>query len=270
MLLNGLPATELSLLDRGLAYGDGLFETLLVQRGRPVFLTEHLARLQLGCGVLGLVTDMAALRAEIDLVLDWPEARSAVMKIMLTRESKGRGYQPGTSACNRIIALHRVPDYSEQRPEQGIATFLCRQALARQPVLAGLKHLNRLEQVLASREWPDDSFLEGLMLDTTGLVIEGTRTNVFAVIDGKLKTPAVDQCGVAGVLRAVLLQHFEGSVQVASITLNELQRASEVFVCNSVNGIWPVTSLHADGNSWRYSVGDYARSAQQRFREALA
>ena len=177
MLLNGQPATAISLQDRGLAYGDGLFETILIRNGKPLLLDEHLVRLQRGCAVLGLEPDVIALHHEISMLLAQPAARDSVLKIMLTREASGRGYRPLTAACNRLLTLHAAPDYRANSPEQGIAMFVCKQRLARQPVLAGIKHLNRLEQVLASSEWPDDSFLEGLMLDP--LVESGRHTFMF-------------------------------------------------------------------------------------------
>lgn len=262
MLLNGQPATAISLQDRGLAYGDGLFETILVRSGKPLLLDEHLARLQRGCSVLGLEPDLAALQQELASLLAHPAARDTVLKITLTREAAGRGYRPLTAACNRLLTLHAVPDYRARAPEQGIAMFVCNQRLARQPVLAGLKHLNRLEQVLASREWPDESFLEGLMLDTEGLVIEGTRTNIFAVIGGQLLTPTLDNCGVRGVMRDWLLRRFGNMAGERMFTLGQLRAASEIFICNSVIGVWPVTQIQHGADRYSCDIGPRTRQAQ--------
>lgn len=262
MLLNGQPATAISLQDRGLAYGDGLFETILIRNGKPLLLDEHLVRLQRGCAVLGLEPDVIALHHEISMLLAQPAARDSVLKIMLTREASGRGYRPLTAACNRLLTLHAAPDYRANSPEQGIAMFVCKQRLARQPVLAGIKHLNRLEQVLASSEWPDDSFLEGLMLDTEGCVIEGTRTNVFAVIGGQLLTPMLDHCGVQGVMRDWLLQRFGDMACERRFTLGQLRAAREVFVCSSVIGVWPVTQIQHGDERHNYSIGSHTRQAQ--------
>lgn len=270
MLLNGQPASEISLLDRGLAYGDGLFETILVHQGNPVFLARHLHRLQHGCIRLGMQLDINALQQELLQVLALPASRNSVVKVIVTRLAGGRGYRPGSSGCNRIITLHAAPDHQSRQPGQGIAMFVCKQRLARQPVLAGLKHLNRLEQVLASQEWPAETFMEGLMLDTEGLVIEGTRSNVFAVIYGKLLTPDLRHCGVAGVMRGVLLEKFAGDVGIASFTLDQLKRADELFVCNGINGVWPVTELHVEGQPWQYPLGARSQQAQAWFVEALA
>ena len=267
MFLNGQPASAISLQDRGLAYGDGLFETILVRGGKPLLLAGHLARLQRGCAVLGLEPDMGALEQELATVLADPASADCVVKIVLTRVAGGRGYRPAGNACNRILTRHAVPDYRPHKPEQGIGMFLCTQRLAHQPVLAGLKHLNRLEQVLASREWPDDSVLEGLMLDSDGFVIEGTRSNVFAVIDGKLQTPSLQQCGIAGVMRDWLLARFGTGADVTQLTRGQLERASEIFVCSSVIGVWPVTSLRCGTDTWSYPVGPATAQAQAWARE---
>ncbi len=269
MLLNGQPASEITLLDRGLAYGDGLFETILVCHGKPVFLAEHLARLQHGCQQLGMELDSGALQSELATVLATAAAHS-VLKIMVTRHASGRGYRPGNATCNRILSMHPAPGYRDRHPELGIAMFLCKQQLSRQPALAGLKHMNRLEQVLASREWPDESFMEGLMLDTEGLVIEGTRSNVFAVIEGKLLTPDLSHSGVKGVMRNVLLEKFGAAATVAAISLQQLREADEIFICNSINGVWPVLTLATADETWYFSCGPRASQAQAWFAGALA
>lgn len=268
MLLNGQPASGISLQDRGLAYGDGLFETILVHNGHVVLLDAHLRRLREGCERMGLAFDEKAIRHDLKAVLSHVDAANSVLKLMLVRKAGGRGYRPGTDACNRIVTVHPQPIYSGN-PEQGIAMFLCQQRLARQPALAGLKHLNRLEQVLASREWPDERFHEGLMLDTGDLVIEGTRSNVFAVVDGRLVTPQLDHCGVDGVLRRTLLTHFGPRAQQAELTVSQLQAADEVFVCNSVFGVWPVTTLHLTSERRQFPVGAFTREAADCFSEAL-
>jgi 4-amino-4-deoxychorismate lyase len=271
MLLNGQAATDLSLLDRGLAYGDGLFETILVSAGRPVLLKQHLARLARGCQRLGLQPEWNELSSEIQHILDTNSQHVTpfVLKVMLTRMAGGRGYRSASTACNRILTLHSAPADAALHSKNGIAAFICQQRLALQPTLAGLKHLNRLEQVLASQEWPDDSFQEGVMLDTADRVIEGTRSNVFLVTQGQLVTPALDQCGIAGVLREVLLAQFGSAVTVQQVDLNTVLGAQEVFVCNSIFGVWPLTSLRHGAQTQHYEIGQYARAAQRHFQAAV-
>lgn len=261
MLVNGQSLALLPLDDRGLAYGDGLFETILIRNHQPLLLQQHLQRLGRGCERLGLQLDQAAFDSELQQVLDGPAAANAVLKIMLTRSAGGRGYRPGANSTNRIFTLHAVPTYPAST-QTGITAFLCQQRLARQPALAGLKHLNRLEQVLASLEWPEGEVMEGLMLDTEGLVIEGTRSNIFLTKGNSLVTPDLRNCGVDGVLRAVLLQHFAGAAVVADVTLEQLQDADEVFFCNSVFGVWPLTTLLVGNERWQFTPGRFTAQAR--------
>ena len=143
---------------------------------------------------------------------------------------------------------------------------LCDLRLARQPRLAGIKHLNRLENVLARQEWGDATIAEGLLADSEGLVVEATSMNVFWQQAGKVLTPLLDQCGVAGTLRAALLEH--GAVAQASLTLHQLADVERLWVANSVQGVWPVTTLlAADGSllqRWPLSQPDpFQRLAHQ-------
>lgn len=269
MLINGQPADKLPLADRGLAYGDGLFETIRINEGRLVLGSGHLARLQNGCDRLQLVLDRKALDAEIAALLGATTNGSGILKIIVTRGSSGRGYRPAAGAGTRILTLHPLPEFQAGQREHGIRAFVCKLRLGLQPVLAGLKHLNRLEQVLASLEWPDESFQEGLMLDTAGNVIEGTRSNVFIATDTALLTPSLEQCGVAGVLREALLQHFGATAEIARITLRQLETAREVFFCNSVAGVWPLHSLLTEEGERHWQPGPRALEAQRVFDEAL-
>jgi 4-amino-4-deoxychorismate lyase len=274
MWVNGQAATQLSLLDRGLAYGDGLFETILLQQGKPVWLDAHLGRLQNGCDRLGLHIDRMLLQGEITAFLEQNQhlilpKSQAVLKIMLTRQSGGRGYRAATRLCNRILTLHPAPSDSAHNATHGIKAFLCQFRLAQQPKLAGIKHLNRLEQVLASQEWPDDSYQEGVVLDRADYVIEGTRTNLFAVINQQLLTPGLDQCGVNGIMRQQLLQHFGKQAKVQAFDYHAMLEADEIFVCNSIVGVWPVVSLRLVATHQEFAIGPYARQAQQYFQSVL-
>ena len=163
-----------------------------------------------------------------------------IAKILVTRGSGGRGYNP--AGCSSRVVLRWFP--LVQRPvswsEDGVEVILCQTPLGHSPVLAGMKHLNRLEQVLARAEWQDARFAEGLMFDIAGNLIEGTMSNLFLVKSGKVVTPELSQCGVAGVLRQWLLDAGEPVIGVGSVSREELFQADEVFLANSVMGIWPV------------------------------
>lgn len=258
--VDGQPADSVPLKDRGLAYGDGLFETIAVKAGQPVLLDRHLQRLEEGCRRLALITDHALIRDE---VLAYAAALGdVVLKLILTRGDSQRGYgiNPGAQV-RRIVQGNPPVTYPHAHATDGIRLFACATRLAEQPLLAGLKHLNRLEQVIARAEWQDAEHAEGLMLDMSGRVIEGVFSNLFLVRHGVLLTADLNRCGVAGVMRAEILAqaHALGiPLAVADISLEQLQQADEVFVCNSVYGIWPVRSCAA--MSW--SVGPLTRKLQ--------
>lgn len=245
VLINGAPAATLSVHDRGLLYGDGLFETLAVSGGRPLHWPRHLARLQRGCARLGIpAPDSTRLWEEALRVAGG--AMRAVVKILVTRGQGARGYRPVSGPATRIVSLHPAPEYPAAHGSAGVAVRWCSTRLGLNPALAGLKHLNRLEQVMARAEWDDPDIAEGLMLDTEGHVIEGTMTNLFAVLGATLVTPDLSSCGVCGITRERILEHARElgiPTRVGVLTPAELAEASEVFLCNSLIGLWPVRSL---------------------------
>lgn len=258
--VDGQPSDGLSVHDRGLAYGDGLFETIKVIRGEPELLGRHLDRLGMGCRRLAMACDLLAVRQQI--IAFSAALETGVAKLILTRGDGRRGYGPPSESQSRIILLgSALPEYPVEHYEQGIRLYPCATRLAEQPALAGLKHLNRLEQVLARGEWQDGRFAEGLMCDTSGRVIEGVFSNIFIVESSQLMTPALERCGVAGVMREELLaraRQADISVQVTDISQERLAAADEVFVCNSLYGIWPVRQLEA--SVW--PVGPLTRKLQ--------
>ncbi|SDT39317.1 aminodeoxychorismate lyase [Pseudomonas granadensis] len=265
--VDGQPADSLSLKDRGLAYGDGLFETIAVRGGQPILVDRHLARLAEGCARLAIVADIELIGDEL---LRYAAAMGeGVLKLILTRGDGQRGYAPDPAAPGRRILQGNPPAaYPAAHAGHGIRLFPCNTRLSRQPLLAGLKHLNRLEQVLARAEWQDSEHAEGLMLDRTGRVIEGVFSNLFIVRDGVLITPDLKRCGVAGVMRAEILFQAESLAipsQITDISLEQLQWADEVFVCNSVYGVWPVRAYAA----LNWPVGPLTRKLQTLARALL-
>lgn len=245
--VDGEPTDQVPADDRGLQFGDGLFETIAVVGGRPALLDEHLERLQQDAARLGLPTpDGGALAAEArDLARHAPGC--GVLKILLTAGSGGRGYlRPEPVCLRRILSLHPRPPYPQWHWDTGIPVAVTDVRLAEQQMLGGIKHLNRLEQTLARRAWSQGDWGEGLVRDAGGHVIEGTMSNVFAVRNGRLVTPALSRCGVAGVMRGAIMRHLlDQSRPVAETSLStfDLASADEVFVCNSVVGVWPVTRI---------------------------
>jgi len=257
--VDGKPGNLLPLTDRGLAYGDGLFETIQVNNGLARLLAKHLERLQIGCQRLSLKLDFVLLENELSRFTT--DLGEGVIKLIITRGDGQRGYASSATLSRRILLGSPLPDYPPENATQGVRLFPCQTRLAEQPLLAGLKHLNRLEQVLARAEWQSAEYAEGLLCDYSGRVIEGVFSNLFMVKDGHLLTPDLSRCGVEGVMRAHLLELAESShipFAIRDISREELIGADEVFVCNSLYGIWPVITFEAQ--SW--PIGTVTRTLQ--------
>ncbi|MCA1770010.1 MAG: aminodeoxychorismate lyase [Halomonas sp.] len=224
--------------DRGVAYGDGLFETILLRGGRPLLWDEHLARLARGCHRLGI-----PMPEEHDLAVPLAEAGNGleVLKLTLTRGSGGRGYRPPVSPEPRLRWQLTAFVPAETRWWQGVRVRHCRLRLGLQPALAGLKHLNRLENVLARAEWDDEDIAEGLLCDSDGRLVEATAMNLFWQRAGRLETPRLDRCGVAGSLREALMERLD--IHEVDICPEEVEAAEAVWLGNSVQGVWPVVRL---------------------------
>ncbi len=260
ILVNGESRHTVDVKDRGFQYGDGLFETIEIKQGSPVFLQQHFSRLAKGCDVLGIpFPGVRLLTEEIQKLL--LNSSRAVLKLMITRGSGGRGYQqPEKIKPTRIVSLHPFPDYPNHYKLNGIKARFCHHRLSYNPVLAGLKHMNRLEQILARAEWGSPEFQEGLMRDMDGHVIEGTMSNLFLVKKNKLYTPKLERCGVAGIIRSIIMEAAErDGLEVSQNILNtqDVISADELFLTNSVIGLWPVRSI----DHHQFEIGDMTRKA---------
>ncbi|MGH8305152.1 MAG: aminodeoxychorismate lyase [Steroidobacteraceae bacterium] len=268
--VNGEADGTVSPLERGLHYGDGLFETIACVGGRPRFLALHLARLTLGCVRLGLGVDAAdALRSEVQQLA--AQSDRAILKVLVTRgPARVRGYgTSGGEKATRITLRYRWEPEDPRVAQYGVRVRTAALRLAENPALAGLKHCNRLEQVLARREWTDPDVAEALMFSTAGDLISGTMSNVFLVHGSKLLTPGVDRCGVAGVMRRVVLREAAGAgieAGEARLTAADLARATELFLTNALIGVRPVCAV--DGQA--RSPGPVTRELQQRLALRLA
>ncbi|MEJ0084065.1 MAG: aminodeoxychorismate lyase [Pseudomonadota bacterium] len=241
--VDGIAANSVPLDDRGLQYGDGLFETILVRNGRARFLDAHFARLDLGCQRLGIrFAASADLRAEITRAVAHAPA-AAILKLIVTRGSgPRRGYAPrGTFPPRRVLTLFAAP--SPVSLMEGADARIASLRLAENPVLAGIKHLNRLENVLAAAEPGHELVFESLLLDAAGNIVCGTMSNVFTVIAGRLNTPPVDRCGVAGVMRSVVLRQAAALGIICEqrrMPLADFLAADEVFITNARIGVVPL------------------------------
>lgn len=246
-LVNGAPPKASVLLSRALHYGDGVFRTLLRIEGRWLDFDRHYVKLVQDCRVLGLdPPHVGQLEAELES-LGGGRAQPVVGKIILARSGAGRGYAPTSRVCDRILLRYPAPRYPASCWSEGVAVMASPVVLGSQPMLAGVKHLNRLENMLAARGWPQ-GVQEALMCDAQGAVICGTRSNVFWVQGGRLYTPRLTHCGVAGMMRAKVLDAARAlglQSEQAFAPLADLKQASEVFLTNSLLGIWPVKRLDA-------------------------
>ncbi|HLF09724.1 MAG TPA: aminodeoxychorismate lyase [Gammaproteobacteria bacterium] len=260
-LVNG-QTTGLDPADRGLAYGDGLFETMAAANGRIRWLDYHLQRLEHGCRRLSIPPlDSQEIRREI--INHCPRDGRCVVKLIVTRGSGARGYPPPVSAQpTRILSISSWPDYPSANYTDGIELRTLQLRLGENPALAGLKHLCRLEQVLAQLELRGSDAEEGLLLDSSGYVVGGIASNLFAIRGSELATPKLTRCGVRGVMRRVVLEsatQLELAVAERDLTIAAVQQADEIFVTNSLFGIWPVAQL----DQHTFTRGDKTRQLMQ-------
>lgn len=251
VLVDGLQSEAINVFDRGLMYGDGVFRTLRVRHGLALRWPRHYRKLKADCDALGIACPSENLLTE-DLNVLCAQHPESVIKIIVTRGRGQRGFAANAQApVTRIVMAGPVPEYPPSYGEAGVKLRVCDFRLGWQPRLAGVKHLNRLENVLARMEWSDPAVPEGLLLDIEDNVIEGTMTNLFMVKEGSLITPDLSRCGVAGVQRELILEtaHNNGiSASVENISLDFLLQADEIFLVNSVIGAWQVRELL--GNEW--------------------
>jgi 4-amino-4-deoxychorismate lyase len=242
--VDGLPATQGWPLDRGLQYGDGLFETMLVRAGKVRFEALHRARLEDGCRRLAIAADHDAI---------WSEARglaakqgAALLKLQVTRgDAVARGYTPdGSERARRILSVFPAPAESEL--PQLVRVQSLTHTMGENPRLAGLKHCNRLEQVLARMALRGTGAFEGIMASSSGLLISGTMSNVFVEMDGELLTPALDRCGIAGVMRAVVLREARRAqlpLRSAELPFEVVGRVTGMALSNARLGLLMVHEL---------------------------
>jgi 4-amino-4-deoxychorismate lyase len=260
--INGRRGASIDYRDRGLQYGDGVFETMRVRGGRIRLLDYHLERLFLGCRRLALKSpSQPALRGELERTA--AGRGEAVLKLIVTRGvSSQRGYRPtGRERSTRILTLHALPRHVLAAAATPARVRLCATPIGLNPSLAGLKTLNRLESVLARAEWKDARIWEGLMRDADQNIVCGTMSNLFLRRGSTLMTPMLDRCGVAGVMRRWVL---ETAAQLRlepvqrRIAWKDLRDAEEVFMSNAVIGVRSVASIQRGAERLLHSTFDTA------------
>jgi len=269
VLINGEPASCVSPLDRGLHFGDGVFETIACRQGRVRFLSLHLDRLTTSCERLDIrLGDVGVIRQEITQAA--AGLHDSLIKLIVTRGSAvARGYGwSGTESATRVLLRYAWPQEDTTAWLDGVRVQIARMRLGENAALAGMKHLNRLEQVLARAEVPGKEAAELLLFSSSGRLISGAMSNVFIVRNGGLITPRIDLCGVAGVMRRVVLREATKAglpVEEGTLLEGDLQSAEEVFLTNARIGVWPIRAI----GPRTLAVGEVTRTVQALIAPAL-
>lgn len=278
--VNGVLDAAISPLDRGFAYGDGVFETCRYQSGSIPLWQYHRERLLKSAERLGIPLDEQLLlryRDELLAKIDALQVTDGVLKVTVTRGVGGRGYRvPDAVKPTYCLGIFSGNSLHTGQYRAGVSVRICNLRLSQSPVLAGMKHLNRLEHILARAEWSNE-FAEGLLLDTGANVIEATVSNLFAVKDNRLYTPDLSNAGVAGVMRRLIIEQLapalELDINVVDMDLAFIAAADEIFLCNSVYGIWPVNNVVDDRQKapqqYAYHQHQITQALQQRLEQFL-
>ena len=274
--IDGSDADAVHIQDRALHFGDGLFESIFVRlpEVNAPLMSLHMRRLRTGCKRLDIPFCETSIGRALDNALfQLTDRMKAVergtfdavsLKLIVTRGAGGHGYRPPSAElaqpCVAIVCRGVLRD--KNREQQGVRLNVSPVKLALQPQLAGIKHLNRLEYVIAANRTPCDADEEVLLMDQNDHVIEALHHNVFAVFGTDIITPTLDNCGVNGVMKSWLQSEHQDelneSIQEGELTLEDLFTADELFICNALRGVVPVTQI---GNTF-YQVGAVTRKAQ--------
>lgn len=254
-LTDSLPLDLLN--DRGLAYGHGLFETILLHDSKLPLLERHLTRLEKDSTLLNIPIEYDNIANYLDLFVDQLKAQSitqGIVKVIVTAGQGGRGYQsPGIVQPYIICSYSNMPAGIKEFRNTPIKIRCCEHRLPENQTLAGIKHLNRLDQILARSEWNDDCYTEGLMFTQSNHLIEAVSANVFVKSkSGGWITPSLDLAGIAGVMRSLMIEEIfpacDISVAVSQITMEELSDCQSLLLCNSIKGLATAKSIHNKQN----------------------
>ena len=246
--VNGKISKTIDVRDRSVQYGDGVFETIAVKEKSLKFWKEHYQRLNKGCKVLQIKCPPEIfLKKEINKFLRKTKKEKLVLKIIISRGVGGRGYNPPRNTKpTRILGIYDWPNYPLKNFTKGIQMNICKTRISDQPTLSEIKHLNKLEQIIARLEWQSKAISESIMLDSNDNVIEGTMSNFFGVKENVFYTSTIKFAGIEGIMRGVILKLLKKNKKkyiIKKITLKEFLKFDEIFMCNSIFGIWPVIKI---------------------------
>jgi len=266
--VNGKLVSGIAPTNRGFAYGDGIFRTMRLLNGELLDWPLHYQTLVADCSKIQIVCPSAELLMQefkyfMASALE-AEQSSGIIKIIITRGDGARGYAP-PAICEptRVFVHSALPEYSAEIYSAGVALYTCQTRLASQPLLAGIKHLNRLENVLARAELKDPRFFDGILRDYDDHVIEAVSGNLFISKGGLVMTPALDRCGVAGVMRQKILDWYKtqgNTVVSTNLFMENLLTADAVVIANSVYGVLQVTQIDQQAiasNDWAKELRAY-------------
>lgn len=262
--VNGQATQHISVDDRSFQYGDGCFTTMLTCDGKIQFWDYHRERMQ------ACLTKLGIAQPDWSLVTNWLAnatlpASQAGLKLHVSRGNGGRGYSPTQVTIPNVTISHfAFPEHYRQWQVDGLQLGLCQQRLGINPLLAGHKHNNRLEQVLLKAEAEQQGFSDAVCCDVEGRVVETTMANLFWIKSNQLFTPSLERAGVAGVARRVILEQANAlgmKVQVGDFSLTALTSADEVFASNAIIGVAPVCQIGIE----RYEIGKQTRRFQEIF-----
>ena len=255
LITDNVPLTLLG--DRGLAYGHGLFESILLQESTLPLIKRHLSRLSKGSSKLNIPVNIELVGNYLSQFLGQLNTRSisqGVVKVIVTAGQGGRGYQsPEIIEPFIICSYSSLPKGTKEFRNMPINVRCCEHRLPKNQSLAGIKHLNRLDQILARSEWSDDSYSEGLMFTESDHLIEAVSANVFfKTTAGNWLTPSLDQVGIAGVMRSLMIEEVfpacDIPIEFSTITMDVLNQCQSLLLCNSIKGLAKVRSIYDSQN----------------------
>lgn len=261
-LINGLAEPHLFSGDRGLHFGDGCFTTARIDQGQVVYLTDHLQRLHNDCQRLAIPFQYWSELADEMQQLAAPKTR-AVLKVIITRGAGGRGYcVEGCGQPTRILATSAYPEHYRQWQLSGVRLATSPIKLGLNPALAGVKHLNRLEQVLIRQHLPASQADEALVVDYQNHIVECCAANILWCQGRRLFSPRLDRAGVEGTMKRrvieSLVEHGYAYTEVRQ-PVACLQKADEIIICNALMPVLPVVSV----DNWRYQAGNMFKTLYQ-------
>lgn len=261
----------MSVQDRGLAFGDGLFESFFCRPSHIPFLNDHLERLRLGCRVIDLPYPEQVIQSSLDQAeiflqqqsLSSNEAFKA--KLVLTRGQGGGGYRPPDVQVQDVTVVLTVERFEreENQEKEGVCLAVSERPLSSNETLVGIKHLNRLDYILAAQSIRDPSYIPAVC-DASGHIVESLHHNLFFVHNNRLCTPKLERCGVEGIAKQWIKRHHNTGLPIVELNadIDLLAKASEVFICNSVRGVWPVNRIRCRDHIEAWQPGTTTRHIQ--------